>query len=91
MRTKSPLTDWREQYGLSVADLADLCNVSEAQIARIEAGKQGLIGGVQDCLTQRGANVSEMTSAHSEFLAAPRGEVVEPEPPIGPFRRGRGR
>jgi len=55
---RSPLTEWRAQYGLSVADLADLCNVTEAQIARIEAGKQGLIGEVQDCLTRRGENVS---------------------------------
>jgi len=58
VRTKSPLTEWREQYGLSVADLADPCNVSEVEIARIEAGKQGLIGEVQDCLTPRGENVS---------------------------------
>ena len=58
MRVRSPLTKWREQYGLSVAELADLCNVSEAEIARIEAGKQGLIGEVQDCPTQRGENVS---------------------------------
>ena len=55
MRCRSPLTEWRKQCGLS---MADLCNVSEAQIARIEAGDQGLIGEVQDCLTQRGENVS---------------------------------
>jgi len=60
MRDKSPLTEWREQYGLSVADL---CNVSEAEIARIEAGKQGLIGEVQDCLTQRGENVNAPAGA----------------------------
>ena len=43
MPTKSPLTEWREHYGLFMADLADPCNVSEAQIARIEVGKEGLI------------------------------------------------
>jgi DNA-binding XRE family transcriptional regulator len=73
MRMRSPLAEWRERYGLSVADLADLCNVSEAQIARIEAGKQGLIGEVQECLTKRGENVSEMASAQSAFLAMKRG------------------
>ena len=78
MRTKSPLTEWREQYGLSIADLADLCNVTEVQIARIEAGKQGLIGEVQDCLTQRGENVSAMASAHSAFLALIRGSMADP-------------
>jgi len=70
MRTRSPLTEWREQYGLSMADLADLCNVSEAQIARIEAGKQGLIGEVQDRLTQRGENVS--APAGSGLPCSPR-------------------
>jgi len=68
MRTKGPLTEWREHYGLSVADLADLCNVSEAQIARIEAGKQGLIGEVQDCLTQRGQNISAPAGSDNPAL-----------------------
>ena len=67
MRTKSPLTEWRKQCGLS---MADLCNVSEAQIARIEAGKQGLIGEVQDRLTQRGENVS--APAGSGLPCSPR-------------------
>ncbi len=89
MRNKSPLTEWREQYGLSVSDLADLCNVTEAEIARIEAGKQGLIGEVQDCLTQRGENVSAMAAAHSEFIAVLRGDVAEEGSPINPFQRGR--
>jgi len=46
MRDRSPLTEWREQYGLSTAELADLCNVSEAEIIRVEAGKEGLSGEV---------------------------------------------
>jgi len=44
MRTKSPLTEWREQYGLSAAELADLCNVTEAEIVRVETGEEGLLG-----------------------------------------------
>jgi hypothetical protein len=48
--------------------LADLCNVSEADIVRVEAGKEGLIGEVQDCLTRRGENVSEFASAHYQPL-----------------------
>ena len=43
MRTQSPLTEWREQYGLSTAELANLCNVPEAEITRLEAGTQCLI------------------------------------------------
>jgi len=39
-------------------DLADLCNVTEAEIARVEAGEEGLIGEIQDCPTQRGENLS---------------------------------
>jgi transcriptional regulator with XRE-family HTH domain len=70
---RSPLTEWREGRGLSIADLADLCNVTEAEIARVEAGEEGLIGEVQHCLTKRGENVSAMASARSEFLAAIRG------------------
>ncbi len=74
MRTKSPLTEWRKRSGLSVAELATLCNVTEAEIIRIEAGEEGLIGEVQDCLTARGENVSAMASAHSAFVAFIRGE-----------------
>jgi len=85
MRTKSPLTEWREQYGLSVAELADLCNVSEAMILRVEAGKTGLVGEVQDYLTTRGANVSMMAAGHSVFLAALRGEEVDDDAPTGPW------
>jgi transcriptional regulator with XRE-family HTH domain len=83
MRAKSPVTEWREEHGLSVAELAALCNVTEADIARVEAGEEGLIGEVQDCLTQRGANVSEMASAHSEFLAAIRGSGVAEDDAAG--------
>ncbi len=52
MRTSSPLTEWRETQGLSLAELAALCGVTEADIASIEAGEEGLIG---DCpaLTSR--------------------------------------
>ena len=88
MRTKSPLTEWREQYGLSVAELADLCNVTSAQIARIEAGKTGLVGEVQDYLTTQGANVSMMAAGHSAFLAALRGEEVDEDAPTGPWLLG---
>jgi len=75
MRDKSPLTEWREQYGLSTAELANLCNVTEGDILRVEAGEDGLIGEVQDYLTRQGENVSAMASDHSAFLAALRGEA----------------
>jgi hypothetical protein len=69
-----------------VAELAALCNVTEAEITRVEAGEEGLIGEIQDCLTQRGQNVSAMASAHSEFLATIRGKGTgeEEAPPTGP-------
>jgi hypothetical protein len=69
VRKRSPLTEWREKSGLSITELADLCDVTEAKIIRIEAGEERLIGEVQDCLTARGENVSAMASAHSESLA----------------------
>jgi transcriptional regulator with XRE-family HTH domain len=68
MKPKSPLTEWREQYGLSVAELADLCNVTEAEIARVEAGEEGLIGDLQDCLTRRGENVTAPAACGLPFL-----------------------
>jgi transcriptional regulator with XRE-family HTH domain len=86
MRTKSPLTEWREQQGLSVADLAGLCNLPEAEIIRIEAGETGLVGEVQDYLTRQGANVSMMAAGHASFLAALQGEPVDDEDEVtGPW------
>ena len=64
---QSPLTEWREQYGLSIAELANLCNVPEAEITRIEAGQQGLVGEVQGYLTTHGTNVSMMAADHAAF------------------------
>lgn len=69
MRTQSPLTEWRELYGLSTAELADLCNVLETDIIRIEAGEGGIVGEVQDYLTKQGENVCQFVSDQSEFLA----------------------
>ena len=88
MRIRSPLTEWREQVGLSLAELADLCGVTEAEIIRIEAGEEGLVGEVQDCLTQRGENVSAMASAHSAFVASIRGDdaAEDDAPPIASWR-----
>ncbi len=51
MRTKSPLTEWREQSGLSASELADPINVPRAEIIGAETGGQGLIGEPQDYLT----------------------------------------
>ncbi len=36
MRNKSPITEWREQYGVSVGDPADLSKVTDADITRGE-------------------------------------------------------
>ena len=85
MGSRSPLTEWREQYGLSTAELADLCNVPETEITRIEAGEQGLVGEVQDYLTGQGANVSMMAAGHSAFLATLKGEEVDDDAPTGPW------
>jgi len=67
MRTKSPVTEWREQYGLSMAELADLCNVTEGEIARFEAGEEGLIGEIQDRLTQRGETAAGRPKAPRSY------------------------
>jgi predicted transcriptional regulator len=67
MRTRSPLAEWRERYGLSPDDLANLCGVTEAEIIRMETGETGLVGEVQDYLTGQGANVSMMAAGHSAF------------------------
>jgi hypothetical protein len=92
MRTISPLTQWREQSGITIAELADLCNVTEADIVRVETGEDGLIGEIQDCLTQRGENVSQMASDHADFLVSLRGEIAEASiPPIVRGLRGRGK
>ena len=79
MRTRSPLSDWRAQCGLSVAELAGLCNVTEADVLRVEAGEDGLIGEVQDYLTTQGVNVSQMAVGHAEFLVALAEQGVIPE------------
>ncbi len=82
MRATSPLTEWREQYGLSTAELADLCNVLQTDIIRIEAGEEGIVGEVQDYLTRRGENVCSFVSDHSEFLAGKLGEAGEAPPEV---------
>jgi len=52
MRDEGFLAEWSEQSGLSIAELANLCNVPEPEIIRVKTGEQGLIGELQDYLTR---------------------------------------
>ncbi len=60
--------------------------MTEADIIRVEAGGDGLIGEVQDYLTGQGVNVSAMAIGHSEFLAALRDQFPADEGTGGNLR-----
>jgi transcriptional regulator with XRE-family HTH domain len=69
MLTKSPLTEWRENHGMTQAQLATACGIKISEVERIEAGKEGIVGELQDYLVEKGENVSELASRQSEFIA----------------------
>lgn len=69
MLTKSPLTEWRENNGMRREQLAAACGIKKSDMERIEEGKEGLVGELQDYLTGQGENVSELASRQSEFIA----------------------
>ncbi len=65
----SPIKSFRKERNLSKHELATACGLSEHEISRIEAGKEGIPGELQDYLTKQGANVSELASEQSAFIA----------------------
>lgn len=71
----NPIKDFRHRKNLSRKELAELCGLSELDIAKIEAGKTGIPGELQDYLAEKGLNVSEMASQQSAFIAGRRGRM----------------
>ena len=72
MRAKGPVWEWRKARGMSRVALAQACGMKEWRLARIEAGREGLPGELQDYLTERGAHVSSLASEQSRFITSLR-------------------
>ena len=73
MRDNGPIQTWRMNHGLTRHELAQACGIAEGDLARIEEGKEGIAGELQDFLTEQGENVSRMASEQSAYLAGNRG------------------
>jgi len=69
MKPSSPIREWREKQGITRAQLARACRVNASEISRIEEGKEGIVGELQDYLAGQGENVCEMASKQSAFIA----------------------
>lgn len=65
----NPIRDYRRKQGMIRKDLAFASGLSEYDILQIEQGKSGFPGELQDYLTDKGINVSEMASEQSAFIA----------------------
>jgi len=70
VQQESPLRKWRRPRSRSVQQPARACSVGEEDIYRTEAGGSGLIGEVQDYLTEQGENVSWMAGEQSAYIEA---------------------
>ncbi|NIM04676.1 MAG: hypothetical protein GTO55_01960 [Armatimonadetes bacterium] len=53
---------------MSRSELPEACGIEASEVGRIEAGKEGLAGGLQDYLAEQVENVCELASEQSEFL-----------------------
>ena len=69
----SPIKSFRKERKLSKHELATACDLSEHEISRIEAGKEGIPDELQDYLAKQGTNVSEFASQQSAFIAGRTG------------------
>lgn len=72
MSERSPIETWREAERCSIEQLAKASGLLAQDIKHIEAGETGIPGELQDYLTKRGVNVSQMASEQSAFIASLR-------------------
>jgi hypothetical protein len=68
----SPLALWRMEHGMTQAQLAAAAGAKLSEVRAAEEGHTGLVGELQDYLTEQGENVSEMASRQSAFIAGRR-------------------
>ena len=67
---QAPLAVWRSAHGMTQAQLAEASGAALREVQAAEEGTEGLVGELQDYLTDQGENVSELASEQSRFLSA---------------------
>ena len=66
---RSQLAMWREERGMTQRQVADAAGVTVIAIREVERGEVGLVGELQDYLTDQGENVSDFARHQSAFIA----------------------
>lgn len=72
LEKQRPIEETSAARGISRVALAQACGMKERRLARIEAGREGLPGELQDYLTGQGENVGLLASEQAAFLASLR-------------------
>lgn len=65
---KSPLRSWREGFGLTQLDLAQLAGVSQGHISDIENGHTQIDGKLLDYLKEKGGEILALREKQEKYI-----------------------